>query len=70
MNWQQFAKDANADMVWKKGEVDITRTREQVLTKLAQDPNINGNWLKEEAYKYGIDFDEDTKDEFNRTNEE
>ena len=46
----------------------IARTHEEVLQNLAR--NGEQNFAEREAVKLGIDFDEDTKDEFNRVNEE
>ena len=44
----------------------MINTLEKAFQSLARDENINQEWLRSEAIKAGIDFDEDTKDEFNR----
>jgi hypothetical protein len=43
-------------------------TLEEMFQDLAQNPNVNKNWLEDEAVKAGVDFDQDPKDEFNRNN--
>lgn len=47
----------------------LPKTREEVIQKLAENPEINRNWLESEAYKYGIDFDrknDGSDDEFSK----
>jgi len=81
MDLNNFAKEANDDMVWKAGEDepsfkkspvslnDLPQTHEKVLQNL-QHNGIDQNFLERDAYEKGIDFDADTKDEFNRVNNE
>ena len=46
--------------------VNIARTHEEVLQNLAR--NGEQNFAEREAHRLGVDFDADTKDEFNRVN--
>lgn len=41
-------------------------TREQILRMIRQ--GANENWVKHLAVESGVDFDADTKDEYNRVN--
>lgn len=44
---------------------NLPTTREEQILKLARQ-GVNRNFLKMEANKINMDYDEDTKDEFNR----
>ena len=46
-----------------------TTTEEQII-KLAEEGSTNRNWLYMVAHESGVDYDEDTNDEFNRNNQE
>lgn len=46
-------------------ENSLPHTYEEVLQNL-QHAGENKNFLEAEAIKHGVDFDQDTKDEFNR----
>jgi len=71
MDLNNFAKEANNDMVWKAGEIDEPSFKKSPVTleEVFQNLEHKGedkNFLEREAHKAGVDFDEDTKDQFNR----
>jgi hypothetical protein len=55
MDWKKFGEDANKDKIWKAG--DLPTDREQVLQNL-EHHGENENFLRVEAYKWSIDFDD------------
>lgn len=73
MDLNNFAREANDDMVWKAGEDepsfkkspvslnDLPHTHEEVLQNLAR--NGEQNFAEREAHRLGIDFDERDKGE-------